>query len=160
MASWNELVQMPRCEISPGLKTGKLDLTSKNICRPQSICAPPRKTPHSKPWGNLLLPVASVQNNRRFQVEDGVAALWKLLQHCGAGVCRGKEKRLVFFSYLSQMVKYLQRIWKGIGSRFREWYSSFEICFVEGVWMGYVSWRVKGRLQMEMEENTKSSSCS
>lgn len=46
--------------------------------------------------GNLLLPVASVQNNRRIQVKDGVAALWKLFQHCDVGIYKGKEKRLIF----------------------------------------------------------------
>lgn len=29
-------------------------------------------------------------------MEDGVAALWKLFQHCGAGVRKGREKRLIF----------------------------------------------------------------
>lgn len=46
--------------------------------------------------GNLLLPEASVQSNRTFQVEDSVAALWKWLQHCDVGICKGKEKRLIF----------------------------------------------------------------
>lgn len=46
--------------------------------------------------GNLLLPVASVQNNRRFQVKDGMAALWKLFQHCDFGTCKGKGKRILY----------------------------------------------------------------
>lgn len=29
-------------------------------------------------------------------MKDVVAALWKVFQHCDVGVCKGKEKRLIF----------------------------------------------------------------
>lgn len=50
---------------------------------------------------------------------------------------------------------------KGYGKHYKRWFrerdSSLEICFVKGVWMGCMSWRVKGRLQWKWKQTPNSS---
>lgn len=43
-------------------------------------------------WRTLPLQPASVEDEGRLQVRDGVAALWKLFLYYDVSACRGREK--------------------------------------------------------------------